>query len=184
VSGLPRSGTSMMMRMLGAGGLALLCDGARVADVDNPTGYFEFERIKALARETDTTYLRAARGKAVKVISFLLRFLPPDNDYRVVLVQRDLGEVLASQRKLLRRVASSDAGADDRALAEALRRDLARARAFCRERSNFRLCEVSYRDAIADPELVCRRVNQFLGGHLDEAAMRSAIDASLYRNRG
>src|SRR5215510_2499267 len=84
VSGLPRSGTSMMMNMLDAGGLEILADGVRGADVDNPKGYFELERIKHLETETDKSYLRAGRGKAVKVISFLIKDLPDDNDYRVL----------------------------------------------------------------------------------------------------
>ena len=94
VSGLPRSGTSMMMRMLEAGGIPILADGERGADVDNPKGYFELEQIKNLEKETDKSYLRAARGKAVKVISFLIKELPDENDYRVLFMRRDLDEVL------------------------------------------------------------------------------------------
>src|SRR5947207_14999591 len=92
VSGLPRSGTSMMMNMLAAGGVEIISDGQRAADVDNPKGYFEFERIKNLEKETDKSYLRAARGKAVKVISFLIKDLPDENDYRVLFMRRDLDE--------------------------------------------------------------------------------------------
>src|SRR3990172_7400630 len=87
VSGLPRSGTSMMMKMLEAGGMPILTDGERSADIDNPKGYFELERIKNLERETDKSYLRAARGKALKVISFLIKELPDDNDYRVIFMR-------------------------------------------------------------------------------------------------
>jgi hypothetical protein len=88
VSGLPRSGTSMMMRMLDAGGLPILSDGERTADVDNPKGYFELERIKYLEKETDKSYLREGRGKAVKAISFLIKDLPDENDYRVIFMRR------------------------------------------------------------------------------------------------
>ena len=90
VSGLPRSGTSMLMNMLAAGGLELLSDGARAADEDNPHGYFELERVMALADEPDPSWLHAARGKGVKIISHLLKHLPRENDYRVILVERDL----------------------------------------------------------------------------------------------
>jgi len=183
VSGLPRSGTSMMMRMLEAGGLAILSDGERGADIDNPKGYFELERIKHLERETDKSYLRAARGKALKVISFLIKDLPQENDYRVLFMRRDLDEVLASQQKMIDRLQSPDPDADGEAMKEAFRGDIARVRALCRTRPNFELIEIGYRDAVADPAAASRAVNQFLGGRLDEAAMRAAVDATLYRNR-
>ena len=128
VSGLPRSGTSMMMNMLAAGGLEILADGERAADVDNPKGYFELERIKHLERETDKSYLRAARGKAVKVISFLIKELPDENDYRVLFMRRDLDEVLASQQKMIERLESQDADATTEAMKEAFRNDIARVR--------------------------------------------------------
>ena len=183
VSGLPRSGTSMMMRMLEAGGLSVVSDGERAADVDNPKGYFELERIKNLEQETDKSYLREARGKAVKVISFLIKDLPDENDYRILFMRRDLDEVLASQQKMIDRLASQDSDADGAAMKEAFRNDIARVRVLCKMRPNFALCEVNYRNAIADPAAASRAVNEFLGGRLDEAAMRAAVDASLYRNR-
>jgi sulfotransferase family protein len=183
VSGLPRSGTSMMMHMLEAGGVPVVSDGERAADIDNPKGYFELERIKDLESEQDKSYLRAARGSAVKVISFLIQFLPDDNDYRIVFMRRDLDEVLASQKKMIDRLASEDTAADAEKMKEAFRNDIARVRVLCRTRPNFSLYEVHYRDAVADPDAACRAVNAFLGGSLDEAAMRAAVDASLYRNR-
>jgi hypothetical protein len=183
VSGLPRSGTSMMMRMLEAGGLPILADGERGADIDNPKGYFELERIKNLEKETDKSYLRAARGKAVKVISFLIKDLPDENDYHVLFMRRDLDEVLTSQQKMIDRLASADAAASAEAMKEAFRNDIARVRVMCRTRPNFALCEIQYKDAVADPAAASRAVNAFLGGRLDEAAMRTAVDESLYRNR-
>jgi hypothetical protein len=184
VSGLPRSGTSMMMRMLEAGGLAILADGERSADIDNPKGYFELERIKHLEHETDKSYLRAARGKAVKVISFLIKELPDENDYRVLFMRRDLDEVLTSQQKMIDRLARPDADAGAEAMKEAFRNDIARVRVLCRSRPNFELIEIRYQDAVADPAAASRAVNEFLGGRLDEAAMRAAVEESLYRNRG
>ena len=183
VSGLPRSGTSMMMNMLAAGGLEILSDGERVADIDNPKGYFELERIKNLEKETDKSYLRAARGKAVKVISFLIKDLPDENDYRVLFMRRDLDEVLASQQKMIDRLESADSDAETAAMKEAFRNDIARVRVLGRTRPNFTLCEIYYKDAVGDPAAASRAVNAFLGGRLDEAAMRAAVDAALYRNR-
>jgi hypothetical protein len=183
VSGLPRSGTSMMMRMLEAGGLPILSDHERSPDIDNPKGYFELERIKDLEKETDKSYLREGRGKAVKAISFLIKDLPDDNDYRVIFMRRDLDEVLASQDKMIERLDQGDTSADQEAMKEAYRNDIVRTRLLCRNRSNFEHIEVHYKAAIDDPAAVSRAVNEFLGGGLDETAMRAAIDASLYRNR-
>jgi len=183
VSGLPRSGTSMMMKMLDAGGLSIMTDGERTADVDNPKGYFEFERIKNLEKEPDKSYVRGARGKALKVISFLIKDLPDDNDYRIIFMRRDLDEVITSQNKMIDHRGSDDTDAGDEAMKEAYRNDIVRTRLLCRSRPNFELIEVHYKAAIEDPAAVSRTVNEFLGGGLDEASMRAAIDASLYRNR-
>ncbi|MEM7409529.1 MAG: sulfotransferase [Myxococcota bacterium] len=183
VSGLPRSGTSMMMRMLEAGGVPILSDGEREADVDNPKGYFELERIKDLENETDKSYLQAGRGKAVKAISFLIKDLPDDNDYRVIFMRRDLDEVLASQKKMIDRLDQGDTSAEDEAMREAFRNDIVRVRLYCRNHENFELIEVHYKQAVEDPAAVAQEVNAFLDGKLDETAMREAVDASLYRNR-
>ena len=183
VSGLPRSGTSMMMRMLEAGGVPILSDSTREADIDNPKGYYELERIKQLEHETDKSYLRDGRGKAVKAISFLIKDLPDDNDYRVIFMRRDLDEVLVSQKKMIDRLESSDTDAAAEAMKEAFRNDIVRVRLYCRNQPNFELVEVHYSAAIEDPAAVTSTVNAFLGGGLDEAAMREAVDGSLYRNR-
>jgi len=183
VSGLPRSGTSMMMKMLEAGGVPILTDGERSADVDNPKGYFELERIKDLEKETDKSYLREARGKAVKVISFLIKDLPDENAYRVIFMRRDLDEVLISQDKMIQRLGSDDAAAEREAMKEAYRNDIVRTRLLCRGRPNFELIEIHYKATVEDAAATARQVNAFLGGALDEAAMREAVDGALYRNR-
>ncbi len=183
VSGLPRSGTSMLMKMLDAGGIAIMTDRERVADVDNPHGYFEHERIKDLEKETDKSYLREGRGKALKVISFLIKDLPDDNDYRVIFVRRDLDEVLASQNKMIQRIGTTDTSAEEEAMKEAYRNDIVRTRLLCKKRSNFALIEIHYSATIANPAETAQKINSFLDGRLDEAAMRAAVDESLYRNR-
>jgi hypothetical protein len=183
VSGLPRSGTSMLMKMVEAGGLTVMTDSQRTADVDNPKGYFEFERIKDLEKETDKSYVRQARGKALKVISFLIKDLPDDNDYRVIFMRRDLDEVLTSQNKMIQRLETDDASASHGAMKEAYRNDIVRTRLLCKKRPNFELIEVNYSAAVENPAATARAVNAFLGGGLDESAMRSAVDESLYRNR-
>jgi hypothetical protein len=183
VSGLPRSGTSMMMKMLEGGGVEIMTDGERNADVDNPKGYFEYERVKDLEKETDKSYLSEGRGKALKVISFLIKDLPDDNDYRVIFMRRDLDEVLKSQDKMIQRLGTDDAKVDDEAMKEAYRNHIVSTRLLCKKRQNFELIEIRYRATVEDSVETARRVNDFLGGRFDEAAMREAVDASLYRNR-
>lgn len=182
VSGLPRSGTSMMMKMLEAGGLQPFTDNQRTADVDNPKGYFEFERVKDLEKDADRSWVRDARGKALKVISFLLKFLPDENAYRVIFMRRHLDEVLKSQDKMLNRLGTQDA-ADAEAMKEAYRNQIVSARLWARKQPNMEMIEVQYKDTIENPRATARLVNEFLGGKLDEAAMVAAVDRELYRNR-
>src|SRR6516162_10352886 len=99
VSGLPRSGTSMMMRMLEAGGMPILSDNIRRADADNPNGYYEFEPVKHLSQ--DSSWLRDAYGKAVKMVYRLLYELPLEHKYKVLMINRRIEEVVASQDAML-----------------------------------------------------------------------------------
>ncbi len=184
VSGLPRSGTSMLMKMLDAGGMEIMTDSERAADIDNPKGYFEYERVKNLEKESDKSYVREGRGKVLKVISFLIKDLPDDNDYRVIFMRRNLDEVLASQNKMIQRLGTADSTAAEEAMKEAYRNDIVRTRLLCKNRPNFELIEVNYKNTIEDPTATARSVNTFVGGHLNETAMREAVDGSLYRNRG
>ena len=182
VSGLPRSGTSMMMKMLEAGGLSVMTDAIRQADIDNPKGYYEYERVKNLEKETDKSYVREARGKVLKVISFLLKDLPDDNFYRVVFMRRHLDEVIASQNKMLDR-RGEDSIDDRETMAEAYRNHLAAVKILVRKRPNLEMLEFRYDEAVKNPKEAARMVNAFLGGKLDERAMAAVIDGELYRNR-
>ncbi|MSP56185.1 MAG: sulfotransferase family protein [Myxococcales bacterium] len=182
VSGLPRSGTSMMMKMLEAGGIQVMEDGVRTADVDNPKGYYEYERVKHLEKETDKSYLKDARGKVIKIISFLLKDLPPDNDYRIVFMRRDLDEVLASQNKMLQHRNETDTS-DDAAMREAYLNHIASVRIMSRKKANWQTVEIRYDDTVKSPAATAAALNAFLGGKLDEKAMVAAVDGELYRNR-
>ena len=183
VSGLPRSGTSMMMRMLEAGGIAPFTDAERAADVDNPEGYYELERVKGLERDPDTRWVREARGRALKVISVLLRHLPPDNAYRIVYMRRHLDEVVRSQDKMLGRLGTGGPAGDTEALKEQYRNEIVAARLYARKQPFMDMIEVDYGETVADPAAAARRINAFIGGHLDEAAMATAVNEALYRNR-
>ncbi len=181
VSGLPRSGTSMAMKMLEAGGVEIVTDGEREADEDNPRGYYEDERVKDLATATDKSWLRASRGRAVKVISFLLKDLPPDLNYRVILMRRDLEEVLASQRKMLDRRGETDDTPDERMM-ELWQDQLWRVNYLLRTAPQFEWIEVEYGEALRDPAGAATRIASLVDG-LDERAMAEVVDPSLYRNR-
>lgn len=183
VSGLPRSGTSMMMRMLVAGGIPPLVDGVREADVSNPNGYFEFEPVKDLDKRGDLSWLPGARGKAVKIISFLLTYLPETSNYDVIVMHRDLDEVLASQQSMLARRGESSGEAEPAAARQMFTAHLAKVERFLGHRSCFRTLHLQYRDVVNAPEAAARTVQQFLGRPLDIAAMTGAVDATLYRNR-
>jgi hypothetical protein len=181
VSGLPRSGTSLMMRMLEAGGLPVLVDNIREADIDNPRGYYEFEPVKTL--KADSSWVANARGQAVKMVYLLLMDLPPDQEYRVLFMRRNLDEVLASQRAMLDRMGKSSP-LDDAKMAALFRDGLARFEAWVKDRPNFRLLDVSYNGLVTDATPIVAQVNHFLGGGLDVEAMARVVDPSLYRNRG
>jgi hypothetical protein len=182
VSGLPRSGTSMAMKMLEAGGLELVVDNIRTADEDNPKGYYEDERVKDLAEMEEKGWLREARGKVIKVVSSLLNYLPTDNAYKVVFLRRNLHEVLASQTKMLDR-RDEQSHTEDQELLQMYASHLEKVEFQLRFRPNFEAIYVNYSDVVADPAREARRIAGFVGGGLDVDRMAGAVDGSLYRNR-
>ncbi len=182
VSGLPRSGTSMAMKMLEAGGLSTVVDHRRAADEDNPKGYYEDERVLHLAETEDRRWLRQARGKAIKIIAYLLPYLPETNNYKVVFMDRDIHEVLASQRKMLERRGEAD-DTDDATMIESYRSNLDKVKFQLRYRDWFDAHYVDYREAIEDPRKVAVGIRDFLGLPLDVDAMAAVVDERLYRNR-
>ena len=182
VSGLPRSGTSMMMKALEAGGIPVLTDGIRKPDRDNPKGYYEFEPVKTT--KDDPSWVQEAGGKAVKMVYRLLYDLPEGYRYRVVFMQRDMDEILKSQKAMLERTGQqgSDIGADK--LAALFKKDLEEMFQWIDRQSNFSMLLVSYNDMVRDPRPQCLRVNDFLDNCLDVDRMAGVVDAALYRNRG
>jgi hypothetical protein len=183
VSGLPRSGTSMMMNMLAGAGIPIATDHERGADEDNPKGYFELERVKELDKKRDKSWLSGYRGRAVKIISFLLPELPDDLFYQVLFLRRDLREVIASQNKMLERRGEAGGGADDERMIRNYESHLRKVAYIFREWPNFEALDVDYRSVLEAPEPQARRVARFLGRPLDTAAMARVVDPSLYRNR-
>ena len=181
VSGLPRSGTSLMMQMLAAGGMPVLSDGERRADTDNPKGYLEWERIKQLPK--DPACIAEAEGKVVKVISQLLPSLPDGHEYRVIFMQRPLPEVLKSQEEMLRRRGTPEPSADSSLFEEAFQRHLIEVNKWLAGKPNIQVAKIHYHRALREPKAVAETVAQFLGVPLDVEAMAREVDGTLYRNR-
>ena len=182
VSGLPRSGTSMLMNMLAAGGAEVLTDALREADADNPRGYFEHERVKNLEHETDKSWLRAARGKAIKVISYLLRELPEENYYFVIFARRDLSEIVTSQNIMLERRGEANPLSDDDTIQQ-YRKHLVDIRVLARMKPNISLMELHYTQTLNNPEEAAGKISRFIGRTLDIDSMVAVVDPELHRNR-
>lgn len=184
VSGLPRSGTSMMMRMLEAGGVDLLKDDIRTADEDNPKGYFEFEPVKDLGKSDDTSWLSRAEGKVVKIVSPLLQHLPLEGyRYKVLFMRRHLREILASQAKMLERRGETHDPAEDDAMFHYFVKHIDEIQDYLSGNDCFETEYFFFREMLGDPLEQARRINAFLGIDKDVTLMASAVDENLYRNR-
>jgi len=182
VSGLPRSGTSMMMKMLDAGGLPGLTDCRRSPDESNPQGYYEFERVKRLP-DGDQEWLEAARGKAVKVISALLEFLPPIYPYKILYMQRNIIEVLNSQRQMLNRLHQEMDSVSDEHFVSLFQKHEAKVEAWISGQPTMEICHVSYNDLLVNPWIQLEKVQQFLEVPLNLQNMLQVVDMNLYRHR-
>ncbi len=181
VSGLPRSGTSMMMKMLEAGGMSLLADHLRVADTDNPNGYYEFERVKKLP-QGDVAWLSEARGRAVKIIAALLPHLPPAYEYRVLFMQREIREVLASQRKMLEHRGASQE-VNDEALGRLFEKHIRQVDTWIKTQPNVLRMGINYNELLRNPAPIVANIRFFLDLELDADKMTAIINPSLYRQR-
>jgi len=181
VSGLPRSGTSLMMQMLAAGGLPLLTDGLRRPDADNPRGYFEFEPVKRTRH--DSSWLERAPGHAVKMVHLLLRDLPPACAYRVLFMRRRLEEIIASQQTMLDRLGHQGANLPPARLAAVFEQQLRQTEAWLATQPNFTVLYINHRNCIDDPAATAAAVNAFLGGRFNEPSMAAAVAPALYRHR-
>jgi len=180
VSGLPRSGTSMMMQMLTLGGLSSLTDKQREADEDNPKGYLEFEKVKQL--RTDKSWLPEAKGKSVKIIAQLLQFLPKKYHYRVIFMERDIHEILASQTKMIERSGKAGAKLTQDQLYRTFNKQVQQIKIHLMARKIPTLY-VSHRETIASPLKVAASVKHFMGDALNETEMARAVDPTLYRQQ-
>lgn len=182
VSGIPRSGTSLMMSMLAAGGLEVLTDNLRTADDDNLNGYYEFEEVKKLIQGEHDWVVRA-NGRVVKVISTLLPYLPAGYPYRIIFMLREMKEILASQRRMLiNRGESPDKISDDQ-MAEVFEKNGQQVERWFASQANATRIDISYNQLMENPQPVIANVNKFLGSGLDEKKMLGVINPSFYRQR-
>lgn len=182
VSGLPRSGTSMMMRMLEAGGMDILTDHFRVANDDNPLGYYEFEKVRKL-KNGETEWLQDANGKAVKVISALLEYLPEIFDYRIIFMRRNINEILASQKKMLINRGEPVNSIDDVEMAQIFQKHLYQVNSWFAQHTNIKVENINYNELLQNPSTNLIKVNKFLDKHLDIESMLAIPDQNLYRQR-
>ncbi len=183
VSGLPRSGTSMMMKMLEAGGIAPLVDNIRTADEDNPKGYYELEKVKQLDKSDDKAWIAEAQGKVVKIISQLLKDLPNNQTYKILFMRRKMGEILASQKQMLVRRGQATDNISDEELSQLFAKHLEQLESWLASQPNFDVLYVPYNDVLAEPAKHVGEINSFLGGTLDTDAMAGVVDKSLHRQR-
>ena len=181
VSGLPRSGTSLCMRMLEAGGVPVMVDEIRESDDDNPNGYYEFEPVKQT--RFNPSWLHHAGRKAVKMVYRLLYDLPPDFRYRVLFMRRDIREILASQRKMLARNGLPTDAVQDAEMQQLFENELAKSIHWMRQQDYLRYIEINYNELIDHPQSVLQSIDDFIEQSLNVAAMAAVINPELYRNR-
>jgi hypothetical protein len=181
VSGIPRSGTSLMMQMIAAGGMAALTDSQRTADANNPRGYYELESVKTLARNPDA--IAEAEGKVVKVISSLLTFLPNRYEYRVIFMCRPLDEVLASQDRMMQRLGRPVPPAPVESVKKAFEQHMSQIRGWLAAQPNMAVLYVEYGAVVQNARVEASRIKTFLGLDLDVDAMTRQVEQSLYRER-
>ncbi len=181
VSGLPRSGTSMMMKVLEAGGMEVFTDNLRTADEDNPKGYYELEDVKAL-KDGKSDWMQDAPGKVVKVISSLLEHLPSTYNYKIVFMRREIAEILASQKQMLIRRGEPSDG-DDQEMAGVFQEHLKRVRVWLANQPNMDILYVDYNELMGDPDPKIKTVAEFLGLTENLDAMLAVPDKKLYRQK-
>ena len=181
VSGLPRSGTSLMMQMLEAGGINVFTDDIRKPDENNPKGYYEHEAVKTIAR--NKKWLQQAQGKAIKVVSHLLVHLPAKHNYKVIFMLRDLSEVVTSQHKMLVRNGKHKEGLYPGRLEISFKNHLLKANEWLKSNHNAAVIYINHKDAIDNPNETAEKIRQFLGTDLNTSKMASVIDKNLYREK-
>ncbi len=182
VSGLPRSGTSMMMQMLEKGGLTLFTDEERAADDNNPRGYYEHDAVKNLGQNSE--FIKQAVDQSIKVIANLLHALPHRFRYKIIFMERDLNEIMSSQRRMLSRMGKKVR--DDiypTQVIEEQKRVIKRVKQWASRHANVEIIYIQHREVLDHPFEQALRINEFLDYKLLPELMVQAVDRSLYREK-
>jgi len=181
VSGLPRCGTSMMMQMLEAGGMAIVTDNIKTPDEDNPRGYYEYEKVKKI-RE-DASWLKNCNGKVIKMVSALLYYLPKGKKYKVIFMVRDMEEMFESQEAVLQRLGGEGVDISYEEMIEKLKKHLLDVKDWVARQRNIEVTYIDYNEVIQNPQRKASLVSQFLKGQVNVEKMSTVVDKSLYRKR-
>jgi len=181
VSGLPRSGTSLMMQMLEKGGMDILTDGHRKPDENNTRGYFEVEKVKTLQK--DNSWLNEAEGKAVKIIVQLLPFVSPDFDYSVIYMIRPVEEILRSQTRIISNLYKEKKTLAPEILEKTFAKQVRRVQQWMEAHPRIQTLYIFYPEVLHHPLNQARTIQQFLGLELDVKSMASAVDASMWHQK-
>jgi hypothetical protein len=181
VSGLPRCGTSMMMQMLEAGGMPIVTDRIRKADEDNPRGYYEFEKVKQI--KEDSSWLAECHGKVFKMVSALLYHLPENKKYKVIFMKRNMAEMLASQKAMLKRQGQNGGDVSDEEMGQKFNQHLIKMQDWLKAQQHIDVLYISFNETIQNPTENAGLVNQFLGNRLNEEKMANVVSASLHRQK-
>ena len=180
VSGLPRSGTSLMMQILKAGGLELLADNIREADDNNPKGYYELEKVKSLMK--DNSWLADAEGKVIKVIAQLIPFLHEDFEYRIIFMERNINEVVNSQNRMIDKLGGNRSTVNDEILKKTFLSQLEKVKAAIKVKG-YKTVFINYNSLIESSGQELNLLNTELGLDIDIKNASQQIDKSLYRSR-
>lgn len=176
ITGIPRSGTSLMMQLFKAANVDIATDAIRTEDDNNPKGYYELEAVKGIVK--NNAFLKDLDGKTIKIVAPLVTFIDLSLEYRVVFMIRDLDEVVQSQEKMV--------GKDQQDQKEKFKTMYAmhieKSRQFLNSH-NIPFIEIQHRELLQNPELSLKRLIDFCGWETPLEELKSVIDHSLYRNR-
>jgi hypothetical protein len=172
-----------MMKLLEKAGLPILTDNVRAADTDNEGGYYEYEPVKWM-KEGDNSWMKNAVGKGVKIISHLLPNLPPDYNYKVVFMTRDLREVIASQDAMLKnRDENEEKPIDEGNLVQIFAEHVEKVRDWMASQANIEAVYVNYNELVKEPVEQLKKLESLLNLKLNAADIIAEINPAYYRQR-
>lgn len=180
VSGLERSGTSMMMQMLAAGEIPVAYTDSRKADMHNPRGYFELEGGKIINSLMKGIFpMEMYKGKFIKITAYGLSYLPTECTYKIIYMERNLEEVLDSMEKMSQIIDQNreETKQSFMKLNEKVKKEIT-------SKNNIAVLFVNYNEMLKDPQPNIEKICQFIGPYeYNREKMISVVDTHLYRQR-